>query len=596
MKKIAAKSGKDWQCLPVLFVVIVVFALICFASLQFAYPDDLSEGYPDESVVSAMNEGWRCVSGEETLWSTLPVKLDVSKNEVCTISHVLPEELTVDDALCFRSYNQSVMVKVDGETIYRYDIASQLPLGEHTPSAWHFVSLDGDAAGKVVEISMVSPLRYESGYFSEVWFGTRSDLLAKTTNDHMVEYVISLALLMVGILLVLFALYLRHGDYDHKNILYLGIFVIPASLWLRVKSHVPEIFWLNYAAEHWLASAALMIMPLAYILYARCYARPRFSGLYRKLFLLIFWGDALRILLQLFGVADLAETQYITVLPSLLLIFVVLWEMTEKGRYAPSPYFFITVIGTVVLVLSIILELAAYVFYLYRGLLHCGTLFSVGLLFYMICMILSTLLHWVSAQHRVAALERELTNQKITMMAGQMRPHFLSNTLVAIQELCYTDPEQAADAIVVFSDYLRSNIDFLGVREPIPFEKEYGYICAYMKIEKIRFGDALVFATEIETMDFSVPALTIQPLVENAVRHGIRRGCGRGTVFLRVRQRDGKIRLSVKDDGVGFDASAVEVRSLGNVEMRLEELGAEMSIWSQPGKGTEVTIVLESVI
>ena len=110
----------------------------------------------------------------------------------------------------------------------------------------------------------------------------------------------------------------------------------------------------------------------------------------------------------------------------------------------------------------------------------------------------------------------------------------MSNTLSSIQELCYTDPEQAADAIVTFSTYLRTNIDFLGLREPVSFDKEYRYICDYMKIEEMRFGEELCFFTDVDTTDFKIPALTIQPLVENAVRHGIRGRVGRGTVFLSV--------------------------------------------------------------
>ena len=177
-------------------------------------------------------------------------------------------------------------------------------------------------------------------------------------------------------------------------------------------------------------------------------------------------------------------------------------------------------------------------------------------------------------------------------MAGQMQPHFLSNTLVSIQELCYTDPEQAADAIVTFSTYLRANIDFLGLREPVPFEKEYRYLCDYMKIEKIRFGDDLRFVEDVETMAFKIPVLTIQPLAENAVRHGIRGRSGKGTVSLSVKRDGEDIYIVVKDDGVGFDPSSVNARSLENVGTRIREINGDLMVRSEVGRGAEISIVL----
>ena len=145
---------------------------------------------------------------------------------------------------------------------------------------------------------------------------------------------------------------------------------------------------------------------------------------------------------------------------------------------------------------------------------------------------------------------------------------------------------------MTFSAYLRTNIDFLGLREPIPFEKEYRYIRDYMKIEKMRFGEELSFVTDVETADFRVPALTVQPLVENAVRHGIRGRSGGGTVWLSVRNDGEAIRISVRDDGVGFDPATVKARSLKSAAERLAEIDGELSIRSEVGKGTEITIVL----
>ena len=578
-----------------LFWVILIFSFVCFFGLQMMLPRIPTAGYPDKNIVQTLDDSWKCdsPSGGEKI-SDLPVKLAAEPYEACTVSRVLPEAFPHDAALCFRSYNQSVYVAVDGETVYSYDTKRDLPFGEDTPSAWHFVHLDRSFCGKIVEITLISPYRYESGYFTEVWFGSSDDLLAKTMNDHIVEYVISLALLFVGGLMVAFGFCLRLLRRKDHALLPLGIFVMLAALWLRVECHVPEIFWLNYAAEHWISFAALMLMPLAYILYRKETMLPCFAKYYERLFLLIVFCDLIRLFLQVTSLADLAETQLLTVIPVVPLLVLLLWEMARRYRGDYSPAFRVMVFGVVVFILSIAAEMIAHQFYLYREPIHGGSLFSIGLLVYVVCVVFSSVLRYFANQRRMAELERSLTDQRLTMMAGQMQPHFLSNTLLSIQELCYTDPEQAADAIVTFSTYLRTNIDFLGLREPVPFEKEYRYIRDYMKIEKLRFGDELSFVADVETADFCVPALTVQPLVENAVRHGIRGRSGGGTVWLAVRRESDTVLISVRDDGVGFDPAAVKARSLESTAARLAEVDGELSVSSEVGKGTEITIVLRN--
>ena len=113
-------------------------------------------------------------------------------------------------------------------------------------------------------------------------------------------------------------------------------------------------------------------------------------------------------------------------------------------------------------------------------------------------------------------LEKEASRIQTAMLSSQIQPHFLYNTLTTIQEMCYTDPEQAADLIVHFSRYLRTNIDFMDYTDLIPFEKELEHIENYLYIQNTRFGNALVFEKDITVTEFQIPPLSVQPLIENA--------------------------------------------------------------------------------
>ena len=200
-------------------------------------------------------------------------------------------------------------------------------------------------------------------------------------------------------------------------------------------------------------------------------------------------------------------------------------------------------------------------------------------------------------KQQIETLEKALNAEQATartqaaFLASQIQPHFLYNTLTTIQELCYTNPPQAADTVVRFSNYLRQNIDFMEYKDKIPFSVEMEHIENYLDIQRARFGDAIQFVKEIEFDAFEIPPLTVQPLIENAVSHGIRKHSGQGTVTLSARKINGAVLISVNDDGIGFDVNTVHSRSLENIRCRIEgALDGEIQIDSRPKKGTTVTI------
>lgn len=206
---------------------------------------------------------------------------------------------------------------------------------------------------------------------------------------------------------------------------------------------------------------------------------------------------------------------------------------------------------------------------------------------------------WLHMQF-VRAHEREVAaGQQTQIMLSQIQPHFLYNTLGVIREVCYSDPQRAGDAIDEFADFLRHNMDSIKEDKPIPFRTELTHVRHYVSLQKLRFGDKLTVEYDIADDDFDLPTLTIQPLVENAIRYGVRRNPdGRGTVTVRTRAYPDRVEVSVTDDGPGFadvetvDGSRSHV-GLQNVRNRLHYVcGGELRVACETGKGTVATIVL----
>ncbi len=201
----------------------------------------------------------------------------------------------------------------------------------------------------------------------------------------------------------------------------------------------------------------------------------------------------------------------------------------------------------------------------------------------------------VKQAQRAAQLENELLQSRIAVMMSQIKPHFIFNTLNAISALCLTDPIKADETVVTFSEYLRENINALEEPAPIPFAQELHHVQNYVKIEQTRFGNKLAVAYDIEFSDFSIPTLTLQPVVENAIRHGIGKKQGSGLVRIQTSRQGEYAVVVVEDDGVGFDQQGEYGRkdSIGmkNVQTRLDCLvKATMTVTSRPGEGTKTVI------
>ena len=195
--------------------------------------------------------------------------------------------------------------------------------------------------------------------------------------------------------------------------------------------------------------------------------------------------------------------------------------------------------------------------------------------------------------------ERLIKDSQIKIALSQIKPHFLFNTLSSIYYLVGMDSDRCREAISEFSEYLRGNISSIYSEAPIPVEQELQYTKAYLSLEKMRFPEKFKVEYDIREKNFRLPALTIQPLAENAVRHGIWKNGGAGTLTIGTYRADKGYTVIVRDDGAGFDPAGTEKAEddneehigLSNVRRRLEMMmGATLSVESTEGKGTEIRI------
>jgi sensor histidine kinase YesM len=206
-----------------------------------------------------------------------------------------------------------------------------------------------------------------------------------------------------------------------------------------------------------------------------------------------------------------------------------------------------------------------------------------------------------------ASVDRAITAE-VAFMQAQIKPHFLFNTLNTISSFCDSDPVLAQQLIDNFSGYLRESIDFKSIEMCQPLERELRMVRSYIEIEKARFGDELKVVFDIDTsIKVKILYLSIQPLVENAIGHGLRKKGGSGTVTITAKNVPEGVQIAVEDDGQGIQQERLAILltseagqgiGLRNIDRRLRKIyGTGLTIESIPGKGTRVayTVPLEVI-
>ena len=213
-----------------------------------------------------------------------------------------------------------------------------------------------------------------------------------------------------------------------------------------------------------------------------------------------------------------------------------------------------------------------------------------------LALLLMFMLLYREMSKKIVENERELMQSQMSLAISQIQPHFLYNTLSTIAELCHNDSAMAEEVTKHFSLYLRGNLEHMSDSFPVDFSKELKHVQTYLWIEKIRFVDDLQVVYDIQTEDFLIPALTVQPLVENAVKYGMMGSENVCTITISTKCVKKGYQVIIEDDGAGFAPDEVKKDGrkhigIDSVRSRLKYMvGGTLTISSEIGKGTRVVI------
>ena len=192
-----------------------------------------------------------------------------------------------------------------------------------------------------------------------------------------------------------------------------------------------------------------------------------------------------------------------------------------------------------------------------------------------------------SAQKKINQLEEK----RIKATLERIKPHYIYNVLTSIYYLCDADTEVAKEAISLFSDYLRGIFDLMQEQTTIPFARELQTVKNYVELEQMRFGDSIRVWYDIDADKFDIPPFTVQPLVENSVRHGAEQSDVPGEILISSRETETEFLVIVRDDFEGFDTALPDKEQKASAKDYIRDIleitvGGTLTIRSKPGEGT----------
>ena len=536
--------------------------------------------------------GWSVESGGTLRPTELPAYVPPEGGSL-RIVNTLPRALETGTCLAFESVDTYVTVRVDGEEIYR-----NAEPGGQLRSMWNFVRLDASRAEGRVTLEFSGPDPFDTGTVPEIFLGPYTEILLVANSQLRVNSQAGITILLFGVFVLLFALASFSDSRYVTDFALLGVVIIVLGLSLGLQTVRPTGSAAARFVSQGIGASLFGLLPPFYCFYRGVRAgegngRPYFvtCGCGLAFYFLVFC-------LRWFGPSAFRPLARVAICLVFEGIYAICLYRTLRGEERDSRrYRLLVSLSLAALMLGIGLEgfthLAATRLRTLRPIMAGALVFS---LLHTVAVMLYVFEH---AQRQVKMAE-ELSESRFRLMMNQLKPHFIRNSLATIRVIIRHDPQKAYDLLYDFANYISYNIDSMRETELTPFAEELKHIREYTNIQEEHMRHRLRMVYEPGPADFLIPPLSVEPFVENAVRHGVWPKREGGTVTVGSGETEDAYIITVRDDGVGFDPSdppppALRGHGIGMkyaVERIETMVNGTVRVESEPGKGTVVTITI----
>lgn len=590
---------KDYNLAQKCFLVFTGIVLIAFVFVLLSPVNSSNIRYESDSE---FNVAWSYMdnldSGSKAV--TLPYIIPLSSGRAsASIANIIPSDVDNGDKLYINLRNASVQVTIDGQpraVSNPEELSGRLFTVPQ--NAWAIVPLSVLDAGKVIKIDYSLPHIINSTYIGDIIIGGNSAGVAAMYADNITVYMGAVVLLLLGVFIFGSGCIFSKDPERRKLVSLLALYTVLYSIGkfqycsqtLIMVRNDDLMMWFYYVLMSFLCAVMISFARQAF----RFIPHNEFSNRSSAIATVMVFTSI--IVLSTVAAITPIELTFIMALLHLGLIATAIWFLIYiRPRIDLFKYpAWVAAIAVFCLIIQIF-DLLAFLIPGHYTFLATGTAISTFVEVFAAWIVILRDIYIGKEENQV--IKEQLMDSKVQLMISQIRPHFIYNVLNSINILITQDGPKAQKLVQQFSLYLRRNMNAMEDFGLSPFKDELDHIRAYVDIEQVRFPRIGV-VYEIDESNFRVPVLSVEPLVENAIKHGISKKREGGQVTIRAYRSKEYYYIEVKDNGVGFDAASLEKaesKSIGikNIKYRIETMTkGSLSITSEVGKGTSAVIKL----
>lgn len=590
--------------LQAIYITVFVFSL-CFLAFIFIISEECT---PKETSIVTVASYGTYTSNTSPKVKNIPNDYNMDLENISNITFNLHfyDEVLKGEQINFLVSKATANIYCNDELISTYGNDSHPAVVKSAGTEWTYFLSPGITPDDEIKIELQSCYdtlsdTYVNDFLGNISKGSYHDLLKNKIEKNAIAIIGAIIILIMGFVLtvvtVTFKIMKSPITFDNISC---GIFMMTAASAIIFNLDFVTLIVTNGFLVNMCSFVNIILMLLFLISYMKSYFKNKFLIHGVNIFLFIWSGLILTFFItQATGLIDYVVFSHYMIFPSLMILISLVLFLIIDFKQKNILLEIIKSISGLLLCVSSIVELI----YRANSGMFLGYVFEIGILIYSIIQFITIMTLTKKSFIQAAKskkMENELLQSKISVMLSQIQPHFLYNTLVVIRQLCDINPKTAKQAVTEFANYLRGNLDSLTLNTTIPFEKEMEHVENYVSLEKKRFGDKINVEYEIEITDFQVPSLTIQTVVENAIRHGITKRPQGGTVTIRTSEDSNNYIIEIHDNGVGMDLTRPVQQNdnrshigMENVRNRIESMcNGSLLFDSTPNIGTTVYMTI----
>ncbi len=578
--------------LNILVLVALIVSVVVMGLFVFVFSPG-SENRINTENLKEYNQNWvlKSAGGSEDKIIDLPAHIDATKEDTVLLMNRVPEDVNSDTVLVIRTEFQNILVMIDDEKVYSNGVLTDQKLMKNSVPCYNIIDIGDAEPGSIVSVYIASGYDKYSGEINSIYYGTRGGAVADIVRENGISFVLAVAILVLTIVLIISLVFMRNVNVNKMKAGYAFGFILIASLWSITGNPIMQLITGNTFGTYMSNMVLLLIMPVIYIMYQRCFAvKRRFAKIFEIGIYIFAINFITGVIFQFYSVWDFATYEIFTkvlITIGLVLLSGIMYLAADTFR---DKTIYNNFFSNMVLTISCILESLLSLFKFYNKV--DGIILQIGVYAFIILLVITVEKSIIKEMNQQRDMALSNVDEEKRKTVKNINTQLIFGALnIVVNDLKPRDRENSR-LVYDTSIYLKNNLRAITDRDLVPFDEELEYIKAYLGIQSKK-NEMLEVLVEDKVTNFNVPFNTIEPLVENAVLNGALRADVDGRVVVRSYERLDCFAIQIVDNGkgIGPDKKFSGKQSFKNIKRRIKKMcGGGIDINNKPGKGTIVTV------